>query len=47
MIELITRQAALINPVFASFIYQWQKRFDPTEEEKMELPAFRDVDPSA
>lgn len=38
MIELITRQEALRNEVFASFIQKWQERYDPRTDPYMTVP---------
>ena len=38
MEKLITRDRALKNKVFASFIGKWQKRFDPREDSYMTNP---------
>jgi hypothetical protein len=38
MYKLISRQEALKNEVFSSFIANWQKRFDPREDRYMTTP---------
>ncbi|MBK9984034.1 MAG: hypothetical protein IPP15_16975 [Saprospiraceae bacterium] len=35
MLSLLPRSSSLSNPVFATFIYSWQKRFDPEDDPYM------------